>query len=107
MDLLYSRYASPMELMNIYIENGRFGEFVEKIVELDNERKREAAEKENEHKLWMMFVHSGVTDMSFNEWKKNNIKGNVKQENTVQNGTDEDMTDDDIENIVNRFFPKG
>ncbi|MBR5584401.1 MAG: hypothetical protein IKW21_07740 [Lachnospiraceae bacterium] len=107
MDLLYSRYASPMELMNIYIENGRFGEFVEKIVELDNKRKTEAAEKENEQKLWMMYVHSEVTDMSFNEWKSKVLKGSPKKEKTVRKGTDTDMTDDDIEKLIDRLFPKG
>lgn len=68
MDLLYSRYASPWELMNIYIEQGRFGEFVSEILELEHKRKQEESEKESENRLWLAYVHS-YTDKSFNEWK--------------------------------------
>lgn len=69
MDLLHSRYASPMEFMHLYIEQGRFDEFVEGILDLDFKRKKEEAEKEEEHKLWTMYIHS-MSDKSFIEWKK-------------------------------------
>ena len=46
MDLLYSRYASPMEFMNVYIEQECFGEFVTKILEMETERKEQEAQKE-------------------------------------------------------------
>lgn len=100
MDLLYSRYASPMEFMNIYIANGRFGEFVSNILEMDFKRKREKAEEENENKLWTMYVHS-MAQESFNDWKSRvmnpqNKKGKV--------GNDENLTDSDIEDIINSLF---
>lgn len=45
MDLLYSRYASPDRFMKTYIDQGRFGEFVANIIEMDMERKKEAVQK--------------------------------------------------------------
>ena len=52
MDLLYSRYASPSEFMGLYIEQGRFGEFVSNIVNLENKRKKEEVEAESDRMLW-------------------------------------------------------
>lgn len=69
MDLLYSRYASPLELMSIYLEQGRFGEFVSEIIEMDYKRKQEEAEKEDDNRLWIAYVLS-MSDKSFTEWKK-------------------------------------
>lgn len=69
MDLLFSRYASPMEFMKIYIDNGRFGEFVEEILAMDKKRKDEEAEKENDNKLWTAYLLGGAKDQTFNEWK--------------------------------------
>lgn len=55
--------------MRTYIKRGRFGEFVENIVSAENKRRKEEAEKEEEHKLWTMYIHS-MSDKSFIEWKK-------------------------------------
>ena len=52
MDLLFSRYASPLDFMKLYINQGRFGEFVEGIIGLENKRRKENNEKENDDKLW-------------------------------------------------------
>lgn len=108
MDLLYSRYASPMELMNIYIRQGRFGEFVEEIVALENKRRKEAAENEENRKLWEMFLHSEARhEMSFNEWKERILSSVPETKKTGRKGTDADMSDADIEKLINRLFPKG
>lgn len=69
MDLLFSRYASPMEFMRIYIENGRFGEFVAEVLAMDKKRKDEEAEKENDNKLWTAYLLGGNKEQTFNEWK--------------------------------------
>lgn len=100
MDLLYQRYASPMELMNRYINQGRFGEFVSHILNSEYEKKKAEADKENERMLWEMYIHS-MTDKSFNEWKQGvlNNPGATKSK-------DEDMTDSDVETILNKFFPE-
>lgn len=54
--------------MNIYIEQGRFGEFVSEILEADYKRKQEEAEKESDNRLWLAYIHSH-SEKSFNEWK--------------------------------------
>ena len=69
MDLLFSRYASPMEFMKIYINNGRFGEFVTEILAMDAKRKEEEAKKEDDNKLWTAYLLSGAKGQTFTEWK--------------------------------------
>ncbi len=69
MDLLYSKYASPMEFMKMYIDQGRFGEFVQSIVEIENKRKQEEAELASDNRLWIAYVHS-MSEQSFVEWKE-------------------------------------
>ena len=106
MDLLFSRYASPMDFMRMYIEQGRFGEFVDQIINLENERKREEAEKEDDNKLWIAYVHS-MSDMPFKEWKEGLWKKQKEQPATLS------MTDEQVEEtkqqsrgILRRFSPK-
>ena len=79
MDLLFSRYASPMDFMKLYIDQGRFGEFVEGIIGLENKRRKESDEKENDDKLWQAYIHS-MSDKSFIEWKQG-LKQDNKQVN--------------------------
>ena len=57
MDLLYSRYSNPMDLMHHYMIQGRFEEFVTNIIELENERKKEEKAKLDDHKLWSLYIH--------------------------------------------------
>ncbi len=96
MDLLYSRYSNPLEFMHLYIEQGRFGEFVEQIIELDNKRKKEEVDKENEEKLWQMYIHS-MSDKSFIQWKDELINEQPQnQESSLS------MTDKQIEEQKNK-----
>lgn len=106
MDLLFSRYASPMELMSLYIENGRFEEFVENIIRMDRKRKQEEAEKENEQKLWDMYLRS-TSDKSFIEWKKE-VTNRNQQETTSLEMTDEQVKDvkDKARGILKGFSPQ-
>lgn len=68
MDLLFQKYASPFDLMNTYINNGRFGEFVTEFIKIERKRKREQLEKEENNKLWEAYIHS-FSDESFDDWK--------------------------------------
>ncbi len=68
MDLLYSRYASPFEFMSLYIEQGRFGEFVSELYEMFIEREKEKVEKENDDRLWSLYIRS-LSEKSFTDWK--------------------------------------
>lgn len=105
MDLLYSRYASPMDLMKLYINQGRFGEFVSNIIELENERKKKEEEKESDNKLWSMFIHAYVPEgTTFESWKKEVLKQSEKQGKA--HSRDEDMTETDVVNILNSLFDK-
>ena len=100
MDLLYSRYSNPMDLMYHYMDQGRFGEFVTNIIELEQERKQEEIKKLEEQKLWSLYIHS-MSEDSFNTWKKK-----VLQPAKPGHTRDEDMTDKDIMNVVDRFLPQ-
>lgn len=106
MDLLYSRYASPLELIKMYIEQGRFGEFVNQIINLEYERRQEEAEKSDDLKLWIAYVHS-MSESSFADWKNDLVQKQKEQPATLS------MTDEQVEDvkqrsreILKRFSPK-
>ena len=102
MDLLYSRYASPLELLNLYFEQGRIGEFVTKTIEAENKRRREKAEKEEESKLWSMYIRvlPYYPGKSFIDWKEEFLRPSAKAASR-----DENMTDEDIMGIIDNLFP--
>lgn len=103
MDLLYSKYASPVEFMNTYIEQGRFGEFVVNIIEMDIKRKKETAQKEEDQKLWLAYIHS-MTDQSFHDWKNGLTQ---KKEPVSYSMTDKqvDAVKQQARGILNKFSP--
>ena len=82
MDLLYSRYSNPLEFMHLYTEQGRFGEFVTEILEMDQKRKTEAAKKDDEQKLWEIYLHT-MADKPFNNWKKEVLSNNSGSQKPV------------------------
>lgn len=101
--MLYSRYANPKELIQTYIKRRRFGEFVYKVIDSENQRRNEEAEKENENRLWIAYVHS-MSEKPFTEWKMDLLK---KQPASLS------MTDEQVEatkqqarGILQRFSPK-
>lgn len=59
-----------MEFMKSYMEQGRFGEFVTNILDMDAKRREEKEEKEEDDRLWLAYIHS-MADMPFGEWKRN------------------------------------
>lgn len=99
--MLYSRYSNPLELMNTYINQGRFGDFVSGFCEAEFNRNKEKAEKETENMLWMAYVFSR-SDLSFSEWKKKVIK---KGNSTTAKGGDESLDNEGIMAIINNLFP--
>lgn len=101
MDLLWRSYGSPMDLMNSYINRGRFGEFVKGFLEAEYERRKAEAEKDNESKLWAAFVHSESNE-TFDEWRKRVCSS---ASTTQSRGKDVDLTDKGIEQIIHKFFP--
>lgn len=104
MDLMYSRYSSPLELMRLYIEQGRFGEFVKEIVTAENKRKKEQSEKEWDDRLWLAYINNAEPGMSFDEYKSLVLVKSERKQSTGKK--DEDMTEEDINNLLKKLFKK-
>jgi len=62
MDLLFKRYANPFVLLNQMIAVGRFEEFIDELVQMQND------DVENET-LWELYLHHKFIDKSFNDFK--------------------------------------
>lgn len=95
-----------MDLIKLYINRGRFGRFVESVVEEENARKQEQADREENWKLWVMYVSlisNGLTDESFNDWKKRVCR--PTNADTTKRSGDENLTDDGIKVIIDKLFP--
>lgn len=107
MGLLYEQYASPMDLIKMYINRGRFGEFVASVLEADYQRRKDEAEKDDNWKLWTMYIQLvsvGATDESFAVWKERVCK--PATENSAKGkSSDEELTEDGIKSIIDRLFP--
>lgn len=99
MDMLYRAYSSPLDLMNMYINQGRFGTFVQGFLEAEYERRKAENEKNNEWMLWVAYVHS-YSNESFNDWKKRHC-GN---DSTTKKASDANLTEDGINNIIDNLF---
>ena len=76
-----------MEFMNIYIDQGQLSEFVTRILLTDRKNKEETAQKEDDDRLWLAYIHS-MTDMSFHDWKDELRK---KKEPVVMGMTDKQV----------------
>lgn len=100
--MLYARYSNPLELMNTYINQGRFGDFVKGFCEAEYNRKKEEAEKEHENRMWIGYVHS-ESELSFGEWKDSVCEKRATTY-TAQGG-DENLDNEGIKAIINDLFP--
>lgn len=107
MGLLYAKYASPMDLIKMYINRGRFGEWVASVLDEEQQRLKDEAEKEDNWKLWIMYTHLasvGVVEESFVDWKERICKPTTKNSTKGKN-SDEELTEDGIQTIIDRLFP--
>ena len=91
-----------MDLMKLYIEQGRFGEFVNEVITAENKRRQEQAEKEDDNKLWLAYLMN-ANNQTFPEWKASIIR--PKSPNS-SGKRDDDMTKADVDNLLNRLFPE-
>lgn len=102
MDLLYSRYSNPLDLMYRYINQGRFGTFVDGFIQAEHKRMVDEATKEDERKLWSLYVHSyAYSEESFDAWKKR-VCGTA---DSTKKTTDADLDDNGIKAIIEDLFP--
>jgi hypothetical protein len=97
--MLYRAYSNPMDLIGVYINQGRFGTFVEGFLQAEYDKRKAEAEKDQEFMLWIAYVHSGSQD-TFNDWR-NKV---CKPVSTTTGGRDVDMTESDMENILKKLF---
>ena len=101
--MLYQRYASPKELIQMHIDQGQFGEFVQEFLSAEAKRKQEAAEKENDQKLWELYLRV-MPEKSFNDWKAE-VTEETASKSTAQFGKrDDDMTNEDVNAIIKHLF---
>jgi hypothetical protein len=101
MDMLYRAYSNPLDLMNRYINQGRFGKFVAGFLESEYERRKAEDEKDFDWKLWMMYINS-ITEKSYGEWKES-VLDNASEK--TRKTKDDDLTEDGIQSIFDRLFP--
>ena len=110
MDLLFSRYASPFDLMKLYINNGRFGEFVSNVIRLEKERKEEKEDRDGEWMLWTMYtrLYPYYTEQTYVDWKAGLKIDTTRDGSSGASSTksDADLTEDDIRNIIDGLFPE-
>lgn len=100
MDMVYHRYSCPMDLINSYINRGRFGEFVSEFLQSEYDRRKAEFDKDEDMKLWIMYCHSYSED-SFLDWKKKVLR--IGSDGQCQ-GADADLTDKDIKAICDDLF---
>lgn len=100
MDMLYRAYSSPLDLMNMYINQGRFGTFVEGFLKAEHERVKAEAEKNNEWMAWIAYVHSS-TDKSFKDWMKQFSNGSSTKS---KRASDANLDDKGIDKIIKNVF---
>lgn len=77
------------------MEQGRFGEFVTKTIDTEFKRRKEAAEKENDMKIWDLYLHS-MTDKSFFDFKNDLMQSTSQQPQSYK------MTNAQVEQTINR-----
>ena len=102
MDMLYARYSSPMDLISTYINRGRFGDFIKGFLQTENERRKAEADKDEDLKMWMAYVHS-YSDKSFNDWKAGLMGGSTKTGRKT--GGDYDLDEKRAQEIIDNLFP--
>lgn len=96
-----------MEFMKAYIDQGRFGEFVNEILEMEAKRKEEKEEKEEDDRLWIAYVHS-MADVSFGEWKRNLFERNETESEPATLSMTNEQVEETMQNargILKRFSP--
>ena len=89
--------------MGTYIEQGRFGEFVANILEMDMKRKKETVQKDEDNKLWLAYIHS-MTDQSFQDWKKG-LMQNQEPVSYSMSDKQVDAVKQQARGILNKFSP--
>lgn len=86
-----------MDLMSRYINQGRFGTFVQGFLEQEVERRKQEADKFQEWMMFTAYVHS-YSEQTYDEYKKSILKDSTTTK-------DAELTDDGIKAIIDDLFP--
>lgn len=104
MDMLYQKYSCPMDLMNTYINRGRFGTFVDEFLTLEYERMKAEAKKQQHRELFDMYIHSTFTG-TFEEYEKLVLKpDSTTNGGTTRANSDTDLTEQGADDIISSLF---
>lgn len=93
MDMLYHNYNNPLELMQMYIENGMFSDFVINVLQKNDDRK-----------MWELYLHS-QSDLSFTDWKNKVTKQSSDTSKMIMNNQDVNVQLNMAHNILQGFKP--
>lgn len=95
MDLVFSRYSSPLFFLDYCIESGTFENTVEFLIK-----------KKDEEKWWNLYLATlPLNDKSYDEWKKE-CQGNSKNNETTNLSKDEiDTVIKNSQDILSGFKP--
>lgn len=103
--MLYSQYSNPLELISLYINQGRFGHFVSSFIDADKKRKEVEMKKDEDNKLWLAYLASR-SEKPYGEWLNSVVKSsNQNRRNGNNRSGDESLDDEEIASIINGLFP--
>lgn len=77
---------------------------MENIIISHNKRKQEEAEKENDDRLWLAYVHS-MSKKPFTEWKKEVLEGSKEPESYSMTNEQVADTIQDVKGILKKISP--
>lgn len=93
MDMLYHNYNNPHELMQMYIDNCMFSDFVTQVLQKNDDRK-----------MWELYLHS-QSDLSFIDWKNKVTKQSTDTSKMIMSNQEVNKQLDVAHNILQRFKP--
>ena len=101
--MLYSIYSNPMDLVDRYIKQRRFGEFVQGFMKAEHERKKQVMDVVNECLTQIAYIQvcvHGYYNGTYEEYKKSTIA----PANTSGKKSTADMTENDIKALYIKLF---
>ena len=103
--MLYSQYSNPLELISLYINQGRFGHFVSSFIDADKKRKEVEMKKDEDNKLWRAYLASR-SEKPYGEWLNSIVTSDQNRRNGNNRSGDESLDDEEIVSIIDGLFPK-
>lgn len=94
MDLVFKRYSNPY-FLDLTIENNKLSQFIDMLLK-----------KRDEEMAWEMYLATAmVNSKSFNEWKEELLKSDIKKNTIKMTKREIDAELEKAENILQNFKP--